>query len=132
MFNFFHRLLHPHCVECTRDTECKSCETLQQQLAQVNREKHDLINTIIKLSQPKVALEEPAYQPDLADLKPKVKPWGVLRAELEANDRNQAKLLKDKQKEIEDTKAAAAYTVKVDPIVDKLEQEVLGDLEDAK
>ena len=132
MLKWWHKFTNPHCIECEREHECKSCETLQQQLAQANREKHDLLNTVLLLSQPRTIVEETPYKPEITDLKPKITPWRVRQAELEANDRDAAKLLKDKQKEIDDAKAAAAYTVKVDLDVDKLEQEVFGDLEDAK
>jgi hypothetical protein len=128
---WLHHLFTPHCVQCKEDyvelDRCKSCEVLEQQLAQANREKHDLLNMIMQLSQPKVEVEAKPYIPLADEARPKFIPWRVKQQELEANDRQAARILKDKHKEMADAKAAAAekdYTVKVETSISKLEEEL--------
>jgi len=142
MLKFLHHLFNPHCEQCELDLReldrCKSCETLQSALDQANREKHDLLNTILRLSSGTKQVEDKPYEPNLEEVKPRQVPWRVRQAQLEAEDRRSAQILKDKQKEIDDTKVAAKFTVKVETTpsvtdaIDELEEEVLGDLQNAK
>lgn len=135
MLKWLHHLFSPHCAECilvnAELDRCKSCETLQLALDQANREKHDLLNALMQLSQPRTEPDSKPYVPLETDTKSKFVPWRVRQAELEANDREAARLLRDKHKEIADAKAAEAaivkdFTVKVDPI-EELEKEVFSE-----
>lgn len=123
MLKWWHRLTNPHCVECEYEKKCKSCETLQFALEQANREKHDLLNALLKLTSKDSEVITPANELSIDELKPRFIPWRIRQAELEANDRATAKLAKDKAEEMKS--AEKDYTVKVDPAINKLEEEVL-------
>lgn len=126
MFNFFHRLFNPHCQHCIEEairlreeikedrTYCASCETLTRQLEIANFEKKQLLDRL---------LEKPAEQVEnkvpVQISHPKNIPWRVRQQELEAADRQRARLMKD--------------APKPQPIVDvvstaELEKEVVGDV----
>lgn len=105
MLKFIHHLLDPHCQQCREEREaskvCASCETLKDQIDFLNSERDRLLDTVIKLSTPKPA--EPVQATNMADLKPITSgtiPWRVRQQMLEAEDREKARILRDKQKEI--------------------------------
>jgi len=79
---------------------CEACEILRAQLDESSRERKDLLNRLLdrdKIEPPTITPVE-EYQP----IKPQYTPWRVRQQMLEAEDRKQAALLKDKMKEIED------------------------------
>lgn len=96
MINWFHRLLKPHCPECSIEKICLSCETLRDQLARVNEEKKLLLESILESVKPKVE----AVPPEIKIEKPSFIPWRVKKEMLEAEDREKARLLKNKQNEL--------------------------------
>lgn len=102
MSNFLHRWLNPHCVDCNAERQesklCMSCETLKDQLARVNDEKKQLLESI--LEKPKE--EEPRIL-EKEEIQSKYVPWRVRQAALEAEDRQKAMLLKKKQEELKGT-----------------------------
>jgi hypothetical protein len=73
---------------------CRSCEHLRLLIEQERSEKAKLLNSIIELSRPKEEVRTVAPE-NLKPIKPRFIPWEVRRAELEANDRKQAQILKE-------------------------------------
>lgn len=114
---WWHHFTNPHCADCMLERaeakECKSCNTLQIALDHAEYRNRELLQTIIELTKPKVETVSIPYMPELEAVKPSVTPWRVKRAELEANDRATAKLMRDKEKEM--AEANKDFTVKVDP-----------------
>ena len=100
-----HHLFNPHCPKCeslrAKDNDakrehelelrvCQSCETLRTQLEFQNQ----LIRELT--SRPESEVTEPSsHKPIL----PKHKPWAVKRAELEQQDRELAKRLREQKQE---------------------------------
>ena len=80
---------------------CRSCETLQMQLAIVNREKEQMLQSILSFSKPALPIETPAI--NLQDVRPKAITWNVRRQMLEAEDRVQAKILAEQKKHIQES-----------------------------
>ena len=75
---------------------CESCETLKMQLSISNREKEQLLNTILAYSQPKAA--EVPVQVNYEKL-PTPKTWSVRRAMLEAEDAKTAQLMAEQRRQ---------------------------------
>lgn len=101
MSNWFHRWLNPHCPDCKLEqldnSICQGCEILKEQLVRVSEENKELLNKIMELTTPKVERVEPVIA---EEFKPKFVPWRVRREELEKTDRENARLLKIRQQEI--------------------------------
>jgi len=72
--------------------ECKGCEVLKQQLTIANEEKKQLTETLLSLVKPKT-YEAPAIE--LQPIQSKVGLWSRRRAELERQDRETARTLRD-------------------------------------
>lgn len=91
---------------------CNTCEVLRGMLEQTNSEKKYLLEQLLK--EPEIIQET-----STEEFKPikttKFTPWHVRRQILEAEDRKQAQIIKDKKKEMEE---AAKLQV------DKLEKEL--------
>ncbi len=91
---------------------CASCERLHLLLEQERVEKGKLLSVIISKGEPAPATTSVTKEP----IKPSFIPWHVRKQQLEAQDRVQAKILRDLQnvdKEIEDANKISA-TVQVD------------------
>jgi hypothetical protein len=129
MFKWLHRLWNPHCAECAQDkldaTLCISCETLRQQLEFSNREREKLLEALLEKSNPKPVAELPKEE-----FKPPSKtiPWKVKKQMLESEDRELAKVLRNK--EIELKTIEPSVTVGVDDLEKELD-EVSKDRENA-
>lgn len=78
---------------------CSSCETLKQQLELSNFQNKQLLEKILHKDEP-VHVEQIEMEP----IKPKLVPWHVKRQLLEAEDRERAKILKEKAEEIKSIK----------------------------
>lgn len=78
---------------------CESCETLKMQLSIANREKEQLLNTILAYNQPKVA--EAPVKVDYEKI-PRPMTWNVRRAMLEAEDAKTAQILAEKKRQAEE------------------------------
>jgi hypothetical protein len=89
MFEWLHHLLNPHCADCAHDKECKSCDTLREQLALANREKEHLLNRL--LAPP--AIETTSNEP--ITVKPRHVPWAVKQQMLEQEKRQEARILRE-------------------------------------
>lgn len=96
MFHWLHHLLNPHCPECRSDRQeesiCQTCEVLTVQLARSNVDKDNLLSQIERMANPPILEETPSEIPE--PLKPRVTPWPVKKAMLEAEDRVAANLLR--------------------------------------
>lgn len=78
---------------------CDTCDVLRVQLERANYEKEQLLKEILA---PKTISEPVINETDLKPISPKTHiPWKVRQEALEATDRQKAKLLKDKAKELE-------------------------------
>jgi uncharacterized Zn finger protein (UPF0148 family) len=115
MFHWLHHLINPHCPDCQLDKEgdkvCNSCETLKIQLAIANREKEQMLSSILSFTKPAEVNHAPS-QVDPKELKPRMMTWNVRKQMLEAEDRKAAQLIADQVKA--DREAA----------ISKLEEEV--------
>lgn len=77
---------------------CDTCEVLRAQLDESNRERRELLNRLLDSSKPEPSpVEKEEFQP----IKPSFVPWRVRQQMLESEDRHQAKLIKDRQNEID-------------------------------
>lgn len=97
---FFHELRNPHCDHCAMELKDSKhsdlVETLRMELARIITENERLLNIILA---PK-PIEESI---DTTNLKPvqfgsQHKSWAVRREMLEAEDREKAKLIKEREK----------------------------------
>lgn len=75
---------------------CDSCETLKMQLSIANREKEQLLNTILAYNQPRVA--EAPIKVDYEKL-PRPMTWNMRRALLEAEDKKTAQIMAEVKKQ---------------------------------
>src|SRR5580765_817468 len=79
---------------------CETCEVLREQLSKSERERGELLHRLLEPSKseplPSVNVEE------LKPIQPQYTPWRVRQQMLEAEDRQQAQLMREKAKEIAD------------------------------
>lgn len=121
MFHWLHHLLNPHCNEChldkTEEKVCQSCETLKIQLTIANREKDQMLQSILSLTKPAdIEVRSTPTQAELDRVKPKMMTWNVRKQMLEAEDRKLAAVMAEQNKKAEEEKRASA--------ISKLESEV--------
>ena len=78
---------------------CEACEILRAQLDESSRERKDLLHRLPDKDrvEPPTTTSVEEFQP----IKPQFTPWRVRQQMLEAEDRKQAQLMKDKMKEID-------------------------------
>lgn len=92
---------------------CPTCEVLRFQLDESNRERRDLLQKFLERDRPEstssVKIEE------LQPIRPQFTPWRVRQQILEAEDRKQAQLLREKQKEMSEARK---------PNIEELEKEL--------
>lgn len=98
MLKWIHHLLEPHCPDCASEAQdksiCHSCETLKHQLEIANFERKQLLETVLKLSQPTSQLSiQDTVTPEM--VRPRTVPWNVRRQMLEEEDRKQAQLIRE-------------------------------------
>lgn len=93
MLKWLHHLIDPHCRECNR---CKSCENLTIQLEIVNREKQDLLRSMLDLLKPVVKEVAPTQFQRVDPIKAYV-PFDTRRRSLELESRKAAKSLRDEE-----------------------------------
>jgi hypothetical protein len=81
------------------EPQCEVCEVLMSQLAKSELERQDLLRRLLDpvKAEPPQQIEE-----EFKPITPLHTPWRVKREMLEAEDRHQAKLIRDKAKEIEE------------------------------
>lgn len=80
------------------DDPCESCEILRLQLAESNRERRELLQRLlepVKTEPPSIPSEE------MKAITPQYVPWRVKQQMLEAEDRQKAKLMRDRAAEID-------------------------------
>lgn len=92
---WLHHLFNPHCPDCAHDHECKSCETLREQLAHERFEKEQLLKALLPAKEQVAAPIEEEYKP----VKPKYIPWNQRQQLLEAEDRAKARILRNQSTE---------------------------------
>lgn len=77
---------------------CLVCEVLREQLANCERERRELLQRALA---PPSSIVEPVEKEEFKPITPAFTPWRVRQQMLEQEDRVKAKLMKDKQVEIE-------------------------------
>jgi hypothetical protein len=92
---------------------CLTCEVLRSQLDESNIERRDLLTRLLERDRPESV--SPAKEQELQPIRPQFTPWRVRQQMLEAEDRKQAQLLRDKQKEMADARK---------PGIEELEKEL--------
>jgi len=101
-FHWLHHLFTPHCEYCEdnkrEDKICRSCETLKHQLEIANHEKKQLLESILEANKPQVEIRQPEI--NLKDFQNKAANWKTRQALLEKEDRERAKLLKQRNEEL--------------------------------
>lgn len=108
MFKWIHHILEPHCPGCAAEAEaareCKSCNSLIHQLEVANFENRKLVDIISDISRPAPAqAQQVQEQPRAVGSPPN---WRVIKQQLEANDRKEAAILREKQAESQALRAA--------------------------
>lgn len=96
--NWLHRLLHPHCPDCAHERECPSCDVLREQLNLANTEKQRLLDLILEKNRPEIPVPQLVPQPIS---KTNYMPWKVRQQLLEEEDRQKARILREKELEKE-------------------------------
>lgn len=79
------------------DIPCDTCEVLRHQLDESNRERRELLNRLLDKDKPEPVEKE---KEELKPLGPQFVPWRVRQQMLEAQDREQARLLREKKLEM--------------------------------
>lgn len=80
---------------------CQTCEVLRAQLDESNRERKELLHALLDKGKPEPESESPK---ELQPIKPRFTPWHVRQQMLEVEDRKKAQLLREKQKEMDDSR----------------------------
>jgi hypothetical protein len=81
------------------ESGCQTCEVLRAQLDESNRERRELLHKLLTKDQtepPQKVNEE-----DFVPIKPQYVPWNVRRQMLEAEDKKQAQLIRERNAELE-------------------------------
>lgn len=103
MIKFFHHLFNPHCAECRDekldDEVCDSCNTLRLENAQLRKHNDDLIKSLLDQLKPK-PIEITNQQAELPRPVGGGLNWRARRQMLEQEDRATAKILRDKNAEM--------------------------------
>jgi hypothetical protein len=77
---------------------CNSCEILREQLDKSERERGELLHRLLDKDKPEPL---PEKAEEHVPIRPQFTPWRVRQQLLEAEDRKQAELMREKHKEIE-------------------------------
>jgi hypothetical protein len=80
---------------------CLTCEVLRDQLEKSEAERRDLLARLLEVGKPESVVHESS---EPIAIKPQYVPWRVRQQMLESEDRKQAQLLRDKNKEIEESR----------------------------
>lgn len=79
------------------DEPCEACEILRMQLAKSDAERNELLRRLLDKDKPEPLVVD---KEDLVPITPQFTPWRVKQQMLEAEDRKQAELLRNRQREI--------------------------------
>ncbi len=79
------------------DMPCETCEILREQLHQSEAERRELLHRLLDKDNPEPS---PVEKEEPIPIQPAYTPWRVRREMLEAEDRKQAQLIKQRSKEI--------------------------------
>lgn len=79
------------------DAPCASCELLRAQLDSCNAERKELLNKLLTKNEDR---EMPVDTKTLQPILPQYTPWRIRQQMLEAEDREKAKLIRDKDAEM--------------------------------
>jgi len=92
---------------------CLTCEVLRSQLDESNIERRELLTRLLERDKPEPVSS--AKTDELQPIRPQFTPWRVRQQMLEAEDRKQAQLLREKQKEMSESRK---------PNIEELEKEL--------
>ena len=124
MFNFIHKLFHPHCPECQLQDKdelvCPSCEVLKEEINFLRMQSQKLLETITHKPIEEVRTTAPV------PVTPRVMrvPWAVKRQQMEADDRQRAEKMRQES-------IALKNAVKPDKSIEDLEKALAVDEEAA-
>lgn len=76
---------------------CNTCEVLRSQLDESNRERRELLSRLLEPSKPEPI---PQDKEELVPIRPSFTPWRVRQQMLEEEDRQKARLMREKAAEI--------------------------------
>lgn len=94
MFKWIHHLLNPHCSDCKLEQECKSCDTLREEVHRLIRENDRLMDIVVDRNKVQEVKEPEFHEPIRLT---NYKPWRVKQQELEAAERQRAEELRRKR-----------------------------------
>ena len=83
------------------DLRCETCEVLREQLHRSEAERREILTRLLDKDRPEPLITE---KEEHVTIQPQFIPWRVRQQMLEAEDRKQVQLLKEKEKEIEISK----------------------------
>lgn len=86
------------------DPPCESCEILRDQLDKSETERRELLHRL--LEKPSAEPSPPISLEELKPITPQFVPWRVRQQMLEQEDRERARLMREKQKEIKEVNDA--------------------------
>lgn len=105
MTNFFHKLLNPHCEHCREQEELEFqrrtfnpiIEHLKDEIARLQRHNDLLMQKLESVKQNDVTVEATTNSEPPVPIRPNRTPWIIKQRELEAEDRNKARVLRKLQ-----------------------------------
>ena len=92
------------------EPSCQTCEVLRAQLESCNNERKELLSKLLNKDIPKEAESHEIFQP----ITPQYVPWRVKLQMLEKEDREKARIMREKAVEL----------AEVQPVIEKLEKEL--------
>lgn len=103
IIKFFHQLWNPHCPNCALELQeskfCNSCETMREQISQLNSQNLILLNRLVNPTPVTVVDKEEKVQPPLKTSQ--FIPYAVRRQMLEEQDRNEARILRENESKLD-------------------------------
>ncbi len=94
---------------------CEACEILRAQLASSERERRELLHKLLNPEPPPAQITQ---KEELEPITPQFTPWRMRKQMLEAEDRRQAELLRQRAKEVASAEPETAARI------NELEQEL--------
>ena len=128
MIKWLHQLFNPHCEHCIEELKesklCSSCETLRFMLDQANHEKRLLLDKLLIINQP-IEQNEVNHEIKEPIKTTRFVSWRVRQQMLENEDRERARLLQNKEKEIKQTnQSTSVETIEQNLSIEELEKQI--------
>ena len=105
---FFHHLFNPHCPICEIKPTCLACEARQLEINSLNRRLDSVLEHVFQPPSAMPQINVPQQEEeDTKPVQPRIVPWHVRKKMLEEQDRAEARVIAEQQKEVEEAKRAA-------------------------